>query len=206
MVGGAGDDVVDGGAGTDTLLYGSSFASFGFSFTSPVDLIISSVAGVDWGTDTVFGFEWFQFTDVLRDFTSLFNEFGGGVPNQPPTATNDGGIGYTTDEDTAFATASVPATGCARVGGTLSVLSFDTSGTLGLVTDNGDGTFGYDPNGQFEGLAAGASATDSFSYTLSDGQGGTDTATVTVTIQGRDEPNLPPTALNDGGVGFTTDE
>ena len=76
--------------------------------------------------------------------------------------------------------------------GTLSVASFDTTGTLGLVTSNGNGTFNYDPNGGFESLAAGQSATDSFSYTLSDGQGGTDTATVTVTVQGRDETSPPP--------------
>ena len=34
----------------------------------------------------------------------------------------------------------------------LSVLSIDTTGTLGLVTDNLDGTFGYDPNGAFESV------------------------------------------------------
>jgi len=30
----------------------------------------------------------------------------------------------------------------------------DTTGTLGSVTNNGDGAFSYDPNGQFEYLAA----------------------------------------------------
>jgi VCBS repeat-containing protein len=62
------------------------------------------------------------------------------------------------------------------------VASIDTTGALGLVTDNGDGTFDYDPNGQFEGLAPGETATDTFTYTLSDGHGGSATATATLII------------------------
>ena len=34
---------------------------------------------------------------------------------------------------------------------------------------NADGSFAYDPNGRFENLAVGESATDSFSYTIRDG-------------------------------------
>ena len=60
----------------------------------------------------------------------------------------------------------------------------DTTGTLGTVIDNGDGTFNYDPSGLFEALNAGDTATDSFSYTISDGDGGFSTATVTITITG----------------------
>ncbi len=78
----------------------------------------------------------------------------------------------------------------------LSVAGINTTGTLGLVTDNGDGTFNYDPNGQFESLAVGETATDTFTYTITDGNGGTDTATVTITINGR---NDTPVANNDGG-------
>ena len=47
-----------------------------------------------------------------------------------------------------------------------------------------DGSFTYDPDGQFEYLKAGSSATDSFTYTVSDGKGGADSATVTITING----------------------
>ena len=53
-----------------------------------------------------------------------------------------------------------------------------------IVTMNADGTYSYNPNGAFNALAAGQSATDSFTYEVSDGNGGTDTATVTVTISG----------------------
>ena len=48
--------------------------------------------------------------------------------------------------------------------------------------------------GQFENLAVGQSATDTFSYTISDGNGGTDTASVTVTVTGE---NDSPVAVND---------
>lgn len=65
--------------------------------------------------------------------------------------------------------------------------SIDTAGTAGLVVDNGDGTFTYSPNGAFEALADGETATDSFTYTVDDGHGGVSTGTITVTIHGADE-------------------
>jgi VCBS repeat-containing protein len=61
----------------------------------------------------------------------------------------------------------------------------DTSGTVGAVIAwNASGSFTYDPSGQFEYLPAGSSTTDSFTYTVSDGNGGTGIATVTIAING----------------------
>ena len=57
---------------------------------------------------------------------------------------------------------------------TLSV-SAVTQATSGTVVDNGDGTVTYTPDGGFIGL-------DSFTYDISDGNGGGDTATVSVTV------------------------
>lgn len=71
------------------------------------------------------------------------------------------------------------------------------TGTLGLVTNNHDGTFTYDPNRKFESLSVGDTATDTFKYTVDDGRGGTSTATATVTIHGE---NDPPSALLDAMV------
>ncbi|WP_394700966.1 Ig-like domain-containing protein [uncultured Cohaesibacter sp.] len=65
--------------------------------------------------------------------------------------------------------------------------ALDTSATLGTVSLNPDGTFSYSANGAFETLAEGETATDSFSYTVSDGHGGSSTATVTVTITGAND-------------------
>jgi VCBS repeat-containing protein len=52
------------------------------------------------------------------------------------------------------------------------------------------GTFTYDPNGKFDGLAPGEHAFDTFTYVASDGVL-TDTATVTITIQGGFQLWLP---------------
>src|SRR6056297_4155577 len=55
-----------------------------------------------------------------------------------------------------------------------------------LLTVNSDGTFSYDPNGQFETLAVGDSAAGTFDYTISDGLA-SDSATVTITINGAND-------------------
>jgi len=53
-----------------------------------------------------------------------------------------------------------------------------------LLTANRDGRFVYDPNGAFDSLTPGEMATDSFTYTVSDPRGNSDTATVSVRIDG----------------------
>jgi VCBS repeat-containing protein len=58
----------------------------------------------------------------------------------------------------------------------------------GLVKLNSDGTFTYNPNKTFESLNDGQTTTDTFSYTIDDGHGNTDTATVTMTIKGVTDP------------------
>ena len=66
----------------------------------------------------------------------------------------------------------------------LQVVSLDTSGTLGKVTLNSDGTITYDPDGKFNGLIKGETATDTFAYVVRDDDTGESTGTVTVTIHG----------------------
>jgi len=125
--------------------------------------------------------------------------------NHPPVAIDDAA---TTDEDSWV---SVTAPGVLindsdpDVGDTLAVTGVNTGGTLGAVNWSTDGSFTYDPNGQFEYLSTGNSTTDSFTYTVSDGHGGTDTATVAIIINGVDDTpgNRLPTAGNDAA---TTDE
>ncbi|MFC7503971.1 beta strand repeat-containing protein [Nocardioides sp. GCM10030258] len=68
-------------------------------------------------------------------------------------------------------------------GDSLAVTGVDVTGTVGLVTNNGTDV-SYDPNGAFESLGAGQTVTDTFSYTVSDGHGGTDTGLVTITVTG----------------------
>ena len=69
--------------------------------------------------------------------------------------------------------------------------------TGATATTRADGGFDYDPStsAQFQALTNGQQAVDSFTYTVSDGNGGTATATVRVTVSGvNDAPTLAPIA------------
>ncbi|MEW8470659.1 MAG: Ig-like domain-containing protein, partial [Candidatus Thiodiazotropha sp.] len=68
------------------------------------------------------------------------------------------------------------------------------------VTFQSDGSYTYNTNGQFDGLGAGGSVDDSFSYQISDGNGGFATATVTITVNGSNNAPLITSA------GLTLDE
>jgi len=80
------------------------------------------------------------------------------------------------------------------------VTTVNTNATVGSVTWQADGRFTYDPRGHFDYLAVGESATDTFTYTVSDGRGGADTAQVIITITG---VNDRPAAVADSAA---TDE
>ncbi len=67
-------------------------------------------------------------------------------------------------------------------GDSITIESFTQPGHSEVV-QNGDGTLSYIPNADYVG-------TDSFTYTVGDGQGGSDTATVNVTINGDGETPL----------------
>uniref|UniRef100_UPI0003789E36 beta strand repeat-containing protein n=1 Tax=Colwellia piezophila TaxID=211668 RepID=UPI0003789E36 len=56
-----------------------------------------------------------------------------------------------------------------------------------LLTIYQNGTYNYDPNGQFEQLTAGQVEQDTFNYTITDAKGATDTATVTINIIGEND-------------------
>ena len=102
--------------------------------------------------------------------------------NQPPIANNDSA---STDED--FAVNISPLTNDTdNNGDTLSIDSI-TQGSNGVVVNNGNGTLTYTPDANFHG-------SDFFSYTVSDGRGGLDTATVNVTVTSE---NDPPVATDD---------
>jgi filamentous hemagglutinin family protein len=109
--------------------------------------------------------------------------------NEPPAASND---------DDNIAAVNLPinikvlANDSDPDGDNLRVISV-TQGANGSVVLNSDGTVTYIPNNGFFG-------TDSFTYTIDDGNGGTSTATVTVNvppsldreiITGQDRPPLP---------------
>ncbi len=96
----------------------------------------------------------------------------------------DNGSGADTDPDSAFVVLTVNGA-AADVGEQITLASG------ALLTLNEDGTFSYDPNGQFDGLETGETGTDSFSYTLASaglGQASeSNGATVTLTIRGESD-------------------
>ena len=85
-------------------------------------------------------------------------------------------------------------------GDSIAVTSADTSELVGTLTQQADGSFSYDPDGKFNDLNDGETATTSFSYAISDGDL-TSTATVTITVTGSGDDSPPvscPTVDRDG--------
>ena len=64
-----------------------------------------------------------------------------------------------------------------------------------IVTINSDGDYTYDPNEQFDSLRSGDEGIDTFTYTITDGEGGTDLATVTILMPGMN--NIPSSSPSD---------
>src|SRR5439155_1920671 len=108
--------------------------------------------------------------------------------NDAPAARDDSA---TTDEDTAVVI-NVLANDSDVDGDSLAV-SAVTQGSHGAAAINADGTVTYAPAANYNGP-------DSFTYTISDGHGGTATATVAVTVA---PVNDAPAARDDSA---TTDE
>jgi hypothetical protein len=114
----------------------------------------------------------------------------GTFDNAPPTAGNDS---FNVDEtgtlsDSVLGNDSDSDSGTLTVtavnGSALDVGSQITLSSGALLTLNANGSFDYDPNGAFDSLDSGQTGNDSFTYEISDGQGGSDTATVNLTIDG----------------------
>jgi VCBS repeat-containing protein len=155
---------------------------------------------------------------------------GGGGLTYAPNANFAGSdsFTYTITDGTAFATATVAVNVTAvndnpdaiddtvavlegSVATTLAVLANDTTIeagetlTINAVTQPGHGSVTisggtavrYTPDAAFEG-------TDSFSYTIQDGNGGVDTATATVTVQSKPGISINDVEVVEGSSGFTT--
>ncbi len=156
--------------------------------------------------------------DALELVSNVIGGFIDGGPslaavNEAPAAVDDPqGDGaqliadaLTTDEDTILVipSAVLTANDIDPDGDPLQVVAVvPLVGFLGTLTLDG-GTVTYDQDGLFDDLAAGETATVSFQYTVSDGQGGSDTAIVEVTITGvNDAPVIANAglALVEGGT------
>ncbi|MGH8922642.1 MAG: tandem-95 repeat protein, partial [Actinomycetes bacterium] len=126
-------------------------------------------------------------------FTFTVSDGNGGFATETVTidvgpVNNDpvvNGTSITLNEDAAYS-GSLPA--ATDVDGDALTYSLASAPANGVVTVNADGTFTYTPNADFNGA-------DSFTFTVSDGNGGTDTASVLITVN---PVNDPPTQVVPG--------
>jgi len=130
------------------------------------------------------------------------DSFDWAVNNPAPTATNNTGAVSEDDPTTTSGNVIVDDDGngvdsdpddpanqlvVSAVDGNTGDVGSAVAGSHGSVTIGSDGGYTYNlDNGStaVQELAAGETLTDTFDYTVSDGEGGTDTATLTVTITG----------------------
>jgi VCBS repeat-containing protein len=156
------------------------------------NLIARNAAGTVIAANLFPGFEGASETDFWTLFANMIMNVGG----------TGGGGGFNEDAPSVIATADLLANDTDADGDTLQVISVSAlSATGAAVTLHDDGTITYDPGSLFQHLAQGETAIDSFTYTISDGHGGEDTATVTLTIAGandapvaNDDPDIATTA------------
>ena len=92
------------------------------------------------------------------------------------------------------------------VNGITTNVGVDVSGLSGGTFNiTSTGAYTFDPGTDFDYLAVSETATTSVTYTISDGEGGTDTATVIVTVTGtNDAPTAVGTIGPQAGVDSTT--
>jgi large repetitive protein len=119
--------------------------------------------------------------------------------NDIPTATDDAAA-VTEDAATSTASGNVLANdGDSDAGDTLAVTPLSASGTFGTIAIAADGTFTYtldNTRPAVQALAAGATATDVFNYTIHDAAAATAGAALTITVHGaNDAPQFTSTAI-----------
>ena len=162
LTGGAGDDILIGGAGTDTAVYSGNQADYTFTDNGDGTWTITDTrAGSPDGSDTVSGIETLQFADTTVNFAQLTT-----LPDAVDSLAS-------MEVDTAI-TGTLTASDPDHAN---SELTFALQGAPanGAVVVNADGTYTYTPN-------AGYIGGDSFTFTVTDPDGNSDTATVTVDV------------------------
>jgi len=215
MYGGSGDDVLDGGTGRDVVRGGTGDDLLTFTLSGDggelntyrgdrdIDTLIINLTAAEYAQmgvreDIV---DYLDFIDAQtrsngqashRSFIiESLNLRAGSIETvelyvdgvlTDPTAVEAVDDDVTTDEDSVLSD-DVSLNDTPDAGVTFTLVSGVSNGVLNL---NADGTFTFDPAGDFESLDDGDTATETFTYEISNGAT-TDTATVTITIEGRND-------------------
>ena len=214
LSGRGGNDTLDGGAGSDTAIFSGNWIDYAVSSTgnpSDVTTIADTQPGRD-GTDSVTNVETFQFANGTFSLAQVANAapvglddglsvveagiLANGAATLGVASASGNVVANDTDPNTPLGdTRSVTGVrvGAEAAGGSLQPISGSTviAGTYGSLTIQSDGTASYaldNSKPATQALSQGATATDAFTYQVSDLRGLTDLAQITVTVTGTNDP------------------
>ena len=190
FVAGAGANRYVGGQGDDVVAYAGTLGDYDVTITARgrAEVGRDAAAAEGAGTDRLLGVEVVRFSDGFELFLDGRNN-----------AVLAGADAAATDEDTPLVieAAALLANDRDLDGDALTLLSVSAVSAGGAAVTLEDGTVTYDPTVAFAGLAAGETATDTFTYEVGDGRGGIATATVAVTVAGLDDVPLPAVVVTE---------
>ncbi|WP_299598515.1 ExeM/NucH family extracellular endonuclease [uncultured Tateyamaria sp.] len=181
--GGAGNDRIFGGLGFDTAQYAGSIDDYSINVRSwwgPTTVTSINPSVEDAGRDTLYSVEALYF--AADDYTLFLNGENNAV------LAGDDEVA-TLENTTLTITANALLDNDREFDGDMiEITSVSAVSAAGAQVTFNDGEISYDPGTVFDYLGAGETATDTFTYVVDDGNGGTDMATVTVTITGENDP------------------
>jgi len=185
IIGGGGDDLINGGPGTDTAVFSGSIKNYKFVKVGAQSWYVTDLVGTD-GTDHLINIQKLKFSDALIDLTHN---------NAPITYADTASVSE--DAGTYLSATSVLANDFDWEHDNLTATAGTFVGAYGTLHLNADGTYSYTLASNAQALAQGETATDSFTYTVSDGSLSS-TGTLTITINGA---NDAPVANADTAAG-----
>jgi Ca2+-binding RTX toxin-like protein len=186
IIGNSADNTIDGGLGTDTVVYSGARADYLATDLGDGSIRVADErAGILDGTDTDFNVEFFRFSDRTYSLAELLSQ-----PNRPPTAVADSNGTAKNNTLSVCAAGGVLANDSdpdvndngqlfvSQVNGSVANIGVAIGGTYGSLILNLDGSYTY---AAYKGpLPAKIVAQDTFDYTVSDGHGGSDTSTLSI--------------------------
>jgi len=184
IIAGSGDNSYDGGHGNDRIEYEGGIDHYsglptGKHLHRPFTLTRHDDAPEGAGEDRIKKVEqiYFRADDYTYHLDGTNNAVLAG--DDTMTASEDG--------TTTISAATLLANDREFDGDAIAITEVSGTSAAGATVSFAGGTITYDPGTLFDALGEGETATDTFTYLVDDGKGGTDTATVTVTITGRND-------------------